>query len=47
VTDALLLAAGGRARLLVARPSRRCWRANRGIFFAMLTLALSMVLYGC
>ena len=39
VTDALLLtAAGGAAAVLLAR--------YRGIFFAMLTLALSMVLYG-
>ena len=47
VTDILLLAsAGGVAAFLVAAPFAPLLARYRGIFFAMLTLALSMVLYG-
>lgn len=47
VTDALLLvAAGGAAAVLMAAPFAALLARYRGIFFAMLTLALSMVLYG-
>jgi ABC-type branched-subunit amino acid transport system permease subunit len=47
VTDALLLLlAGGVAAVLVAAPFAPLLGRYRGIFFAMLTLALSMVLYG-
>jgi branched-chain amino acid transport system permease protein len=47
VSDALLLAAaGGGAALLLAAPFAPLLARYRGIFFAMLTLALSMVLYG-
>jgi branched-chain amino acid transport system permease protein len=47
ITDALLLAlAGGVGAMLVAAPAARLIAGYRGIFFAMLTLALSMVLYG-
>ncbi|HXD41556.1 MAG TPA: branched-chain amino acid ABC transporter permease [Ramlibacter sp.] len=47
VTDALLLTlAGGIAAALVAAPFAPLLSRNRGIFFAMLTLALSMVTYG-
>ena len=47
VTDILLLtAAGGVAAVLVAAPFAPLLARYRGIFFAMLTLALSMVLYG-
>ena len=47
VTDALLLtAAGGVAASLMAAPFAALLARYRGIFFAMLTLALSMVLYG-
>jgi branched-chain amino acid transport system permease protein len=46
-TDALGLAgAGGLAALLVAAPFAPLLSRYRGIFFAMLTLALSMVAYG-
>jgi branched-chain amino acid transport system permease protein len=47
VSDALLLAgAGGAAAALIALPFAPLLARYRGIFFAMLTLALSMVLYG-
>jgi branched-chain amino acid transport system permease protein len=47
VSDALLLAgAGGAAAALLALPFAPLLARYRGIFFAMLTLALSMVLYG-
>jgi ABC-type branched-subunit amino acid transport system permease subunit len=47
VSDALLLAAaGGAAATLIALPFAPLLARYRGIFFAMLTLALSMVLYG-
>jgi ABC-type branched-subunit amino acid transport system permease subunit len=47
VTDILLLAAaGGVAAFLLAAPFAPLLARYRGIFFAMLTLALSMVLYG-
>ena len=47
ITDMLLLcAAGGAAALIVAGPFAPLLARYRGIFFAMLTLALSMVLYG-
>jgi ABC-type branched-subunit amino acid transport system permease subunit len=47
ITDALLLAlAGGAAGALIALPFAPLLARYRGIFFAMLTLALSMVLYG-
>ena len=47
VTDALVLAlAGGLAAVLVAAPFAPLLSRYRGIFFAMLTLALSMVTYG-
>ena len=47
VSDALLLAAaGGLAAFLLALPFAPLLARYRGIFFAMLTLALSMVLYG-
>jgi branched-chain amino acid transport system permease protein len=47
ITDALLLAlAGGIAGTLVAAPFAPLLARYRGIFFAMLTLALSMVVYG-
>ena len=47
VSDALLLmAAGGAAAVLMAAPFAPLLARYRGIFFAMLTLALSMVLYG-
>ena len=47
ITDALLLAlAGGIAGTLVAVPFAPLLARYRGIFFAMLTLALSMVVYG-
>ena len=47
VTDALLLtAAGGAAAMAMAAPFAVLLARYRGIFFAMLTLALSMVLYG-
>jgi ABC-type branched-subunit amino acid transport system permease subunit len=46
-TDALgLAAAGGVAALLIAAPFAPLLSRYRGIFFAMLTLALSMVAYG-
>ncbi|MEO5845487.1 MAG: branched-chain amino acid ABC transporter permease [Caldimonas sp.] len=46
-TDALGLAlAGGAAAVLVAAPFAPLLSRYRGIFFAMLTLALSMVTYG-
>ncbi len=47
VTDVLLLSAmGGVCALLIAAPFAPMLARYRGIFFAMLTLALSMVLYG-
>lgn len=47
ITDALLLAlAGGALSALVAAPFAWPIARYRGIFFAMLSLALSMVLYG-
>ena len=47
LSDALLLAAaGGVAAALLALPFAPLLARYRGIFFAMLTLALSMVLYG-
>lgn len=47
ITDlALLAAVGGGAGFLVAAPFAPLLARYRGIFFAMLTLALSMVLYG-
>ncbi|MDD2545090.1 MAG: branched-chain amino acid ABC transporter permease [Burkholderiaceae bacterium] len=47
MTDVLLLSAlGGATALLVAAPFAPMLARYRGIFFAMLTLALSMVLYG-
>ena len=47
VTDALLLLlSGGAAASLLAAPFAALLARYRGIFFAMLTLALSMVLYG-
>ena len=47
VTDALLLTvAGGAAAVLMSAPFAALLARYRGIFFAMLTLALSMVLYG-
>ena len=47
VTDALLLTlAGGVASVLIAAPFAPLLSRYRGIFFAMLTLALSMVTYG-
>jgi ABC-type branched-subunit amino acid transport system permease subunit len=47
VTDAVgLTLAGGVAALLVAAPFAPLLSRYRGIFFAMLTLALSMVTYG-
>lgn len=47
LTDALGLAlAGGVAAMLVAAPFAPLLSRYRGIFFAMLTLALSMVTYG-
>jgi len=47
VTDALLLTlAGGGLATLVAAPFAPLLARYRGIFFAMLTLALSMVTYG-
>lgn len=47
VSDALLLtAAGGAVAALMALPFAALLARYRGIFFAMLTLALSMVLYG-
>ena len=47
LTDALaLVAGGGVAAALVAAPFAPLLARYRGIFFAMLTLALSMVLYG-
>jgi ABC-type branched-subunit amino acid transport system permease subunit len=47
VSDALvLLLAGGASAVLVAAPFAPLLGRYRGIFFAMLTLALSMVLYG-
>lgn len=47
VTDILLLSAlGGVCAFLVAAPFAPLLARYRGIFFAMLTLALSMVLYG-
>ena len=47
VTDILLLAvAGGISACLLAAPFAPLLARYRGIFFAMLTLALSMVLYG-
>lgn len=47
VSDALLLLlAGGGAAVAVAAPFAPLLGRYRGIFFAMLTLALSMVLYG-
>ena len=42
----LLTAAGGIAAVLLAAPFAPLLARYRGIFFAMLTLALSMVLYG-
>jgi branched-chain amino acid transport system permease protein len=42
----LLAAAGGAAGFLIAAPFAPLLARYRGIFFAMLTLALSMVLYG-
>ena len=47
ITDALLLALGGGAvAVLLAAPFAWLIARYRGIFFAMLSLALSMVLYG-
>lgn len=47
ISDALLLTgAGGAAAALMALPFAPLLARYRGIFFAMLTLALSMVLYG-
>lgn len=47
IRDAMLLCLlGGAAGLLVAAPFAPLLARYRGIFFAMLTLALSMVLYG-
>ena len=47
ITDAVLLAvSGGLVALLVALPFALLIARYRGIFFAMLSLALSMVLYG-
>ncbi len=47
VTDVLLLTAlGGACAVLIAAPFAPLLARYRGIFFAMLTLALSMVLYG-
>jgi ABC-type branched-subunit amino acid transport system permease subunit len=47
ITDVLLLTAlGGVCALLIAAPFAPMLARYRGIFFAMLTLALSMVLYG-
>ncbi len=47
VTDVLLLSAmGGISAVLIAAPFAPLLARYRGIFFAMLTLALSMVLYG-
>ncbi|WP_255428378.1 branched-chain amino acid ABC transporter permease [Ramlibacter cellulosilyticus] len=47
ITDMVLLSAlGGAAASLVAAPFAPLLARYRGIFFAMLTLALSMVLYG-
>lgn len=47
ITDAVLLTlAGGVAAVAVAAPFATLLARYRGIFFAMLTLALSMVLYG-
>ena len=47
VSDAVLLtAAGGAVAALMALPFAPLLARYRGIFFAMLTLALSMVLYG-
>ncbi len=47
ITDVLLLALGGGVvAALVAAPFAPLLSRYRGIFFAMLTLALSMVLYG-
>jgi ABC-type branched-subunit amino acid transport system permease subunit len=47
LTDIVLLSAlGGIAALVVAAPFAPLLARYRGIFFAMLTLALSMVLYG-
>src|SRR6478735_6492853 len=47
VTDALALTAiGAAAAVLVAAPFAPLLARYRGIFFAMLTLALSMVAYG-
>jgi ABC-type branched-subunit amino acid transport system permease subunit len=47
ISDALLLLlAGGAAAVAVAAPFAPLLGRYRGIFFAMLTLALSMVLYG-
>lgn len=47
VSDALLLlGAGGAASVLLVLPFAPLLARYRGIFFAMLTLALSMVLYG-
>ena len=47
VSDALLqVGAGGMAAALMALPFAPLLARYRGIFFAMLTLALSMVLYG-
>jgi len=47
VTDALLLTlAGGAVAALLALPFAPLLARYRGIFFSMLTLALSMVLYG-
>ncbi len=47
LTDVLALSAlGGASALLIAAPFAPMLARYRGIFFAMLTLALSMVLYG-
>lgn len=47
LSDALLLVAiGGLGAVLIAAPFAPLLSRYRGIFFAMLTLALSMVLYG-
>jgi ABC-type branched-subunit amino acid transport system permease subunit len=47
ITDVLLLTAlGGVSSVLIAAPFAPLLARYRGIFFAMLTLALSMVLYG-
>jgi ABC-type branched-subunit amino acid transport system permease subunit len=47
ITDVLLLTAlGGICAVLIAAPFAPLLARYRGIFFAMLTLALSMVLYG-